>query len=270
MRIAHVARDAAFQRLLGGEERAGASSASARAMRSTRRSPRCLAEARGGSSRSRRASAWDEALACEPHPRLMLEGEAIDRGAGRDGRLRRPDLAVPGGPFGRRGASWRPRRRGAAGSTPPRRAVRRAALVHDLGRVAVDRPDLAEAGAADRRRVGAGAAAPVPHRAGPLPLAVPVGARAGRGSATTSGSTARATTAGPPAPGSRARAAARRGRRVPRDDRAAAAPRAARARAGGASARRGGGRRPARRRRGRPPWSRRPGSVRRASSARPG
>ena len=81
MRIVHVAMDAAFQRLLGGD--------------GARRAPRARARrarVRSGGGRlprrrcrreilalDERASAWEETLACEPRPPLSLEGEALDR-----------------------------------------------------------------------------------------------------------------------------------------------------------------------------------------------
>ena len=84
------------------------------------------------------ASAWDEVLALEPSPPLMLEADALDRGLAAMGQLRRPDLARTS-PATRRasrelaGAAARRCRIDAAGVT----AIRRAGLVHDLGRVAV-------------------------------------------------------------------------------------------------------------------------------------
>ena len=96
MRIVHVAVDAAFQRLLGGEERVGAaSSASAPGMRSTRRwppasptTPRAIlalddARLRVGRD-ARRASRT---------PPLMLEGDALDRGLAAMGNF--ADLISP-------------------------------------------------------------------------------------------------------------------------------------------------------------------------------
>ena len=81
LRIVHVARDAAFQRMLGGEafavrvvrERAGHAFDPDVAA--------CLAD---GAAEilavDQEASAWDDTLACEPYPQLSLEGEAIDVG----------------------------------------------------------------------------------------------------------------------------------------------------------------------------------------------
>ena len=80
MMIANVARDAAVQHLLGGVERAADVVRARGEARSTRGSPNCLADnAAEILARDREASAWEETLAAEPHPRLTLEGEAIDR-----------------------------------------------------------------------------------------------------------------------------------------------------------------------------------------------
>ena len=149
-------------------------------------------------------------------------------------------------------------------------ALRRAALVHDVGRVAVPAAHLAEARAADAGRVGAGQAARLPLRANPESLAVPGRARADRHRAP------RATRRlGLPPRNDRrrtdtGRAGARRRRRLSRDDRAAAAPRGALARAAPprSSARRpkpAGSTPPPS-----PPYSRPPGSESRASSGPPG
>jgi hypothetical protein len=94
VRIVHVARDAAFQRMLGGEEFAA----------------RVVRERAGGAfdpdiaalladeaadilTLDARASVWEETLACEPMPRLMLEGRAIDRALGAMGAF--ADLVSP-------------------------------------------------------------------------------------------------------------------------------------------------------------------------------
>ena len=189
-----------------------------------------------------------------------------------DGQLRRPDLPVPRRPLGRCRRARRPRRPArcgidAAGVT----AIRRAALVHDLGPRRHPRADLAEARAADGRRVGAGAAAPVPHRARALALAVPLRAGAGRGGAPRAARRLRLSPRRDRRPElDAAGAPARRRRRLPRDDRAAAAPRP--------RCRRSGRRRSSPRRRApdgstptrSPRCSRPPDSAPRASSVRRG
>jgi HD-GYP domain-containing protein (c-di-GMP phosphodiesterase class II) len=138
IRIVHVARDAAVQRMLGGEafavrvvrERAGHAFDPEVAA--------CLADGADDIlALDHEASAWDDALACEPHPQLTLEGEAIDRGLGAIGDF--ADLISPhlsGHSAGvaalATAAAQRCRLDEASVTT-----IRRAALVHDLGRVAV-------------------------------------------------------------------------------------------------------------------------------------
>jgi HD-GYP domain-containing protein (c-di-GMP phosphodiesterase class II) len=83
------------------------------------------------------ASLWDETLACEPDPRLLLEGEALERGLAAMGNF--ADLISPylaghsAGVADLAAAAARRCRIDEAGVV----AVRHAALVHDLGRVAV-------------------------------------------------------------------------------------------------------------------------------------
>ena len=93
-------------------------------------------------------------------------------GAGGDGRLRRSRLALLRRPLGGGGGSGRGGGGAmSAGRRPNGRAIRRAALVHDLGRVAVPARVWQTAGSAVGGRVGAGEAAPISHRAGSLALA---------------------------------------------------------------------------------------------------
>jgi HD-GYP domain-containing protein (c-di-GMP phosphodiesterase class II) len=138
VRIASVARDAAFQRLLGGPEfaaqvvrgRAGGAFDPAVAIPLADAAPELLASDAGG-------SVWEETLACEPGPRLTLEGEAIDRALGAMGDF--ADLASPylvghsAGVAELAMAAAQRCRLEAADLVQ----VRRGALVHDLGRVAV-------------------------------------------------------------------------------------------------------------------------------------
>ena len=138
MRIANVARDAALQEELGGaehaarvvRERAGGAFDPEIAM--------CLVDNVGDVLVvDRGRSAWEETLACEPRPGLTLEGEAIDRALAAMGAF--ADLVSPyfvghsGGVADLAGAAAR--RCGLSGSAST--AIRRAGLVHDLGRVAV-------------------------------------------------------------------------------------------------------------------------------------
>ena len=138
MRIVHVARDAAFQRMLGGDDvaaamvrkRAGGAFDPAIANLLADQAPGILAVAEGG-------SVWEETLAVEPRPWLDLEGEAIDRALGAMGDF--ADLASPylvghsAGVAELATAAAQQCRLEAADLV----RVRRGALVHDLGRVAV-------------------------------------------------------------------------------------------------------------------------------------
>ena len=94
VRIASVARDAAFQRMLGGPEhaarvvrrRAGGAFDPAVAVPLADAAPELLAAGADG-------PAWEETLDREPGPRLTLEGEAIERALGAMGEF--ADLASP-------------------------------------------------------------------------------------------------------------------------------------------------------------------------------
>jgi HD-GYP domain-containing protein (c-di-GMP phosphodiesterase class II) len=83
------------------------------------------------------ASAWDEVLGCEPAPRMVLEGAAIDRALAAMGDF--ADLSSPyltGHSAGVAGlAAAAARRCGLDAATVIQ--VQRAGFVHDLGRVAV-------------------------------------------------------------------------------------------------------------------------------------
>ncbi len=138
VRIAHVARDAAFQRMLGGDEfaarvireRAGHAFDPAVAACLTDEASDVLA-LEGGES------VWDKTLACEPRPHLTLEGEALDRALAAMG-----DFADLVSPY-LLGHSAGVAELAAAAAERYRLApaeivlIRRAGLVHDLGRVAV-------------------------------------------------------------------------------------------------------------------------------------
>jgi HD-GYP domain-containing protein (c-di-GMP phosphodiesterase class II) len=138
LRIAHVARDAVFQNMLGGaelaarviRERAGGAFDPAIAT--------CLAdEVHEILALEGNASAWDETLASEPLPHLILEGESIDRALAAMGDF--ADLASPylvghsAGIAKLASAAGRQARFGAVDIA----TIRRAAFVHDVGRVAV-------------------------------------------------------------------------------------------------------------------------------------
>jgi HD-GYP domain-containing protein (c-di-GMP phosphodiesterase class II) len=139
MRIVHLAVDAAFQRMLGGEERvvrlvrdrAGHAFDPAIAA--------CLIDNAGEIlALDERASVWDETLSCEPGPPLVLEGEALARGLAAMGNF--ADLMSPY--LAGHSAAVADLSGAAAGlcriDEPGVAALRHAALVHDLGRVAVN------------------------------------------------------------------------------------------------------------------------------------
>jgi HD-GYP domain-containing protein (c-di-GMP phosphodiesterase class II) len=138
MRIVQVARDAAFQRMLGGNEYA------TRVVRS--RSGAAFDPNVVGPFTERAAdildidtstSRWAESLGAEPRPHLLLEGEAVDRALAAMGDF--ADLVSPylvGHSSGVAAVAT------AAGSNcglgaGDIRSLGRAARVHDLGRVAV-------------------------------------------------------------------------------------------------------------------------------------
>ena len=141
IRIAHVAQDIDAQRVLGGPElaarvvgeRAGKAFDPEVAARFADQAKEMLAV-------DDEASVWDQTLASEPNPRSSLEGAAIDRALSAMGNF--ADLVSPylaGHSAGvAECASAAAQRYGLdpAGVT----AVRRAAFVHDVGRVAVPIP----------------------------------------------------------------------------------------------------------------------------------
>jgi HD-GYP domain-containing protein (c-di-GMP phosphodiesterase class II) len=138
LRIIHVARDAAFQRLLGGEERAARV---VRARAGAAFDPVIAAllaeEANDILALDDEGSVWEETLAGEPAPRLTLQGEAIDEALAAMGDF--ADLVSPylvGHSAGvAQLATAAARRCGLPAADLV--ALRRAALVHDVGRVGV-------------------------------------------------------------------------------------------------------------------------------------
>ena len=138
VRIAHVARDAALHQMLGGPQHA------ARVVRERgghgldpRIADRLADDAGEILDLDEGASAWAESLACEPHPRLTLEDDAIDRALtamGAFADLISPFLAGHSAGVAELATAAAQRcRLDVAGAV----GVRRAALVHDLGRVTV-------------------------------------------------------------------------------------------------------------------------------------
>ncbi|MGH2750739.1 MAG: HD domain-containing phosphohydrolase [Actinomycetota bacterium] len=138
VRIVHVARDAAFQRMLGGEEYA------ARVVRERGSGAfdpeiaELLAdEAAEILALDDQTSAWDETLTYEPTPLVILEDMAIDRALAAMGDF--ADLAsayLVGHSAGVAQLAAAAAQR-CGFDAADRVTIRRAALVHDVGRVAV-------------------------------------------------------------------------------------------------------------------------------------
>jgi HD-GYP domain-containing protein (c-di-GMP phosphodiesterase class II) len=138
LRVIHVARDAALQRMIGGAEyaasvvraRAGGAFDPAIAARLVHEADDILAF-------DDEQSAWDEVLAAEPAPRLMLRGDAIDRALRAMGDfadlLSKYLAGHSAGVAQLAGAAAQQYGFSAAEVT----AIRRAAFVHDLGRVSI-------------------------------------------------------------------------------------------------------------------------------------
>jgi HD-GYP domain-containing protein (c-di-GMP phosphodiesterase class II) len=139
-RIALLARDAAFQNQIGGrdhaartiEERAGGAFDPHVARSFVDEADVVLSAADSGTD------AWETVLGCEPRPHLMLEGHAIDRALGAIGDF--SDLihsSLSGHSAGVADLSEKAAE--IAGLSETQKVlVRRAALIHDAGRVAVD------------------------------------------------------------------------------------------------------------------------------------
>ena len=138
MRIVHVATDAAFQRLLGGEEHAARLVRERAGHAFDPEVAACLVDdASKILALEPSASAWEELIASEPVPALVLEADALDRALGAMGNF--ADLISPylaghsAGVAELAAAAARLCRIDASGVT----AIRRATLLHDLGRVAI-------------------------------------------------------------------------------------------------------------------------------------
>ena len=196
----------------------------------------------------------------------LLTDDAVRPRLRGDGRLRRHQIALHAGPFDRAWPRWRPARAGAAGwSEADVTALRRAGLLHDIGRVGVSAGIWGKPGALSEREWEQVRLHPYYTErvlARPEPLAPP--GRAGRRSIT-SGWTAPATTAPrrpalSPAARILAAADAYQAMTEPRPHRPALSPDAGRRRAAPRGARRPAGRRcrPRRAGRGRAPRPARP------------
>lgn len=145
LRLALVARDAALQRHISGEdhavrtiaERAGHAFDPAVARRFVAQATDVFAAADTG------ASAWDALLAVEPHPCLTLRGEEIDSALAAIGDF--ADLLSPSLAGHCAGLATLTASAAELAGLDERDAttVRRTALIHDVGRVAVG-PDVWE------------------------------------------------------------------------------------------------------------------------------
>jgi HD-GYP domain-containing protein (c-di-GMP phosphodiesterase class II) len=137
MRIVHVAKDAALQRLLGGVDHAAQVVRKRAGHAFDPDVAACCAEHASELLALEDGSAWDEVLASEPPPQLGLDGESLDHALGAMGSF--ADLVSPylsGHSIGvgeLAGAAALRCGIDAVGAT----AIRRAGFLHDLGRVAV-------------------------------------------------------------------------------------------------------------------------------------
>ena len=181
MRIVHVAVDATFQRWLGGVERAARLAGEHAGGGLDPEVAACVADdAEEILALDPEASAWDEVLACEPGPRLTLDGAAIDRALSAMGGfadLISPYLTGHSAGVAELAAAAAKRCRLDADERD-RGPARRARPRPRPGR---DRcPHLAAGRAADHRRVGAGPPSSLPDGARDLALAVALRAIVGR------------------------------------------------------------------------------------------
>ncbi len=137
MRIVHVARDAAFQRMLGGADRAASVIRRRAGHAFDPDVVAALADDAAGLIAIDAASAWDETLAREPRPHTLLKGESIDTALAAMGHF--SDLVSPyfvGHSTGVAVLAMNAARR-CRFDIADVTTIRRAALVHDIGRVAV-------------------------------------------------------------------------------------------------------------------------------------
>ena len=137
MRIVHVARDAAFQRMLGGAEHAASVIRRRAGHAFDPEVVAAFADEGAGFRAIDTASAWEETLAREPRPHTMLAGGSIDGALGAIGDF--GDLVSPcflGHSAGVAVLAMNAARR-CSFDMADVTMIRRAALIHDVGRVAV-------------------------------------------------------------------------------------------------------------------------------------
>ena len=138
LRITHVAQDAAVQRLLGGEETAVRVVSRRAGHAFDPEVASCLADdAAAILAVDPGRSAWEETLACEPHPRLELAGRSVDRALAAMGAF--SDLISPYLSGHSAGVAELATAAGRRCRLEPAAVVAlgRAGLVHDIGRVSV-------------------------------------------------------------------------------------------------------------------------------------
>ena len=122
---------------------------------------------------------WDAVIAAEPALAVVLSGERVDAALLAIAELRRPQVALLPRPRARGGATSPPRPATRLGLADAESALlRRAGLVHDLGRLGISNAIWDKRGPLGAGRVGAGPAAAVHHRAHAAPVR---GARAAGG-----------------------------------------------------------------------------------------
>ena len=138
LRIVHTARDAAYQRLIGSDEQVVDTIRQRAGHAFDPEIANLLADEAGEVLAAADApeSVWEATLAVEPRPWLTLEGEAIDRALAAMGDF--ADLVSPSLAGHSKGvADLASTAAGLVGlDTIDAVALRRAALVHDVGRVA--------------------------------------------------------------------------------------------------------------------------------------
>ena len=138
VRVAQVARDAAFQRMLAGPDHAAHVVAERCGAAFDPQIGRLLADEAGEIlALDRGASVWETTLACEPSPALALTGDAIDRALAAMGDF--ADLASSYLVGHSAGVSRLAAMAAQCAQFPEADVVmvRRAGLVHDVGRAAI-------------------------------------------------------------------------------------------------------------------------------------
>jgi HD-GYP domain-containing protein (c-di-GMP phosphodiesterase class II) len=137
MRIVHVARDATFQRMLGGPEYALSVVRRRAGHAFDPEVVAALVDDGAGFLAMGTASAWEEVVACEPRPHTLLGGGSIDRALAAVGDF--ADLVSPyfvGHSAGVARLAMNAAQR-CSFDMADVTMIRRAAFIHDIGRVAV-------------------------------------------------------------------------------------------------------------------------------------